>query len=78
MELLTIPAIAAIVQAAKLAGIPSKFAPLLSIALGVVLAAVLLSDVEMVARIGTGLVLGLSASGLYSYTKPTLQKMGVQ
>jgi hypothetical protein len=77
MELLSIPAIAAIVQAAKIAGLPSKFAPIASIILGVGLALILL-DADVVARVGTGLVLGLSASGLYSYTKPTLQKLGVQ
>lgn len=65
-ELLSIPAILALVEAAKMAGLPVKLAPVLAILAGVV-AGYLMGDVT------NGIIFGLSASGIYSGAK-TLTK----
>lgn len=62
-----IPLIVALVQVAKSLGLASKWAPVLSILLGVGLLA-LVADTLPVTIIG-GILAGLSASGLYSGTK---------
>lgn len=72
MELLTIPAVLAIVEALKMAGLPSKFAPIVSIVLGMVMGMIFLSG-TLVATAGVGILIGLSASGLYSQGKTLLQ-----
>lgn len=76
MELLTIPAITAIAQAIKMAGMPSKFMPLTSIATGVVLA-LFFVDGELMMKLGAGIFIGLAASGLYDNMKPQLEKVGL-
>ena len=68
----SIPAILALVQLAKAFGVAGKWSTLLAVVLGVVLQA---GDAAFVsgastpaewwAAIGTGLILGLSAAGLY-------------
>ncbi len=75
MELLTIPAIVALIEALKLAGLPSKFAPLTAIVLGVI-AGLLVVDMTVNGGI-MGAIIGLSASGLYDTSKPLLNKIGV-
>jgi len=67
-----VPVILALVSGVKQAGMDSKWAPLLSIALGMV-AFFFLADGEVGPRLFEGLVAGLSASGLYSGVKTTLQ-----
>jgi len=70
--------IVALVEGAKRAGLPTRWAPALAVALG--LACGLLAHAAAVAphlRIwyeaaGAGIVLGLSAAGLYSGTKTLL------
>jgi len=70
--------IVALVEGAKRAGLPTRWAPLLAVALG--LACGLLAHAATVAprahlwyeAAGTGIVLGLSAAGLYSGTKAIL------
>jgi len=62
MELLTIPAIVALVEALKRSGMDSKYAPLVAIAVGIAFGLALGDWVG-------GLILGLSASGLYSGVK---------
>ena len=61
-ELLSIPAILALVEAFKLAGFPKNFAALLSIFCGIVFGLIIGDAV-------TGLIIGLAASGLYSGSK---------
>ena len=68
----TIPAIIALVTLAKDLGIPSRLAPLLAVVLGIVMSlfdalanGVALDTPGLLATAGTGLILGLSASGLY-------------
>lgn len=62
-ELLSIPAIIAVVEVVKRAGMPSRFAPLLSAVLGITFG--LLLDLSVTGG-AVGLLFGLSASGLYS------------
>ena len=66
MMLLAIPAITGIVQAIKMAGLPSKWCGLLGVALGVA-SSFLLPDVNIL----WGLLFGLASVGLYSAPKNT-------
>lgn len=65
-ELLSIPAIIAFVEAAKVAGMPVKLAPVVAIVAGLGLGYVL-GDVL------NGLLFGLAASGVYSGAKEVLK-----
>lgn len=65
MELLSIPAIIALVEALKHSGMNSKYAPIIAILIGVGYGFALGDWMA-------GLVLGLAASGLYSGVKKTL------
>jgi hypothetical protein len=67
LEILSIPAIVAFVEAVKAVGLPTKYAALLAVATGICFG-LLFGDVP------TGLVLGLAASGLYSGFKAVYNK----
>ena len=61
--------IVALVQVAKTAGLPSRFAPLLSLGVGIlygIAGSYLGEGLPLVEGIMAGVVMGLSASGLYS------------
>ena len=64
-----------LVSTAKVSGLPSNWAPLLSLVLGVVVdvafKSVLLGSVTFGFAFLTGIVTGLTASGLYSGVKTT-------
>lgn len=62
LELLSLPAIIAAVEAFKMGGLPTKYAALLAVALGIIFGALMDSVVA-------GMVMGLAASGLYSGAK---------
>jgi hypothetical protein len=62
MEILSIPAILAIVEAFKMIGLPSKYAAIMAIGVGLLFGFIVGSPVA-------GMVFGLSASGLYSGIK---------
>ena len=68
-----IPIIIAIIQALKLTGwVKDKFAPLISIGLGVIIGFIANHDsADLSNTILTGVTYGLSASGLYSGIKET-------
>lgn len=66
-----VPVVIGIIEVVKLAGLPSRFAPLLSLVLGV-LGATYLVGGDLAVTVLQGLIVGLSASGLYSGTKATL------
>lgn len=66
-ELLSIPAVVAVVEAVKMAGLPSKFAALVAIVVGGVFG-------YFMADVLTGVVYGLAASGLYSGAKAVLER----
>lgn len=76
MTLATVPAILALVQLAKDLGLPGKAATLLAVALGVVLnvAVVFLGGESWFQAAAGGLLLGLSAAGLYDTAKISATK----
>ncbi len=59
-----IPIVIGLIQVAKMAGLPSKYAPIGALILGVVGALILGGPIGV--AILSGLIVGLSASGLYS------------
>ncbi|GIN39750.1 MULTISPECIES: hypothetical protein [Heyndrickxia] len=63
-----IPLIAGLVELAKRAGLPIKYSPYVAIILGLLLSFFYLTD-NIKEGIIVGLMLGLSASGLYSSSK---------
>lgn len=74
--LATVPAVIALVTLAKDLGLPSRLSPLLAVVLGVALTLIdglargQVFDLPGVLAVGgTGLILGLSASGLYDGAK---------
>ncbi len=62
MELLSLPAVIALVEALKRSGMPTKYAPLVAIAIGGLFGLAMGNWVA-------GLVIGLASSGLYSGAK---------
>ena len=67
-----VPFIIAIVQLAKMFNMPSRFAPLLAVILGVGLN--LSNGIFYVEKVIEGIIIGLSAAGLYSSTKSIIGK----
>jgi hypothetical protein len=61
-----IPVITMLVDIFKKAGLPTKFAPLTSLILGVIFGMVFQNNGDIKNGIITGLIMGMSASGLYS------------
>lgn len=61
-----IPIITILVDVIKKAGLPKKFAPLTSLILGVIFGLVFENNGDIRNAIITGLIMGMSASGLYS------------
>ncbi len=61
-----------ITQVLKVAGLPGKFAPLTSLFIGVIASCVFSGSFTWIA-VGTGIVGGLTASGLWSGTKATTE-----
>lgn len=66
-----VPLVLALVQLVKGIGMPTKYTPLLSVIMGVAL--VVFVEGYMVDSVMTGLVVGLSASGLWSGTRAMLR-----
>ena len=69
-----IPLVVGLVQVAKGLKIPAKLAPLVSIAFGIGILAI--SGIAWQAFVIQGLIVGLSASGLYSGGKKVLNPAG--
>lgn len=65
-----------VVQLAKKAGLPSKFAPLLAIGVGLAFSLFnfFVSDLGLKEAVFTGVVFGLSAVGLFSGVKNLVEK----
>lgn len=63
-----IPLILAIVEFFKRCGVPIKYSPIIAVVCGI-LVGIFYLDAELKERIIVGLMLGLSATGLYSGTK---------
>lgn len=67
-----VPIVIGLVQVCKIAGLPSRVAPMLSILLGVGASFLLPLDGNLGVIILEGIMVGLSASGLYSGAKATI------
>ncbi|NLM43046.1 MAG: hypothetical protein GX201_03360 [Clostridiales bacterium] len=74
-EAIIIPVIIAIIEILKGLGLPKKFAPLVSLVLGMLSGIFYLDHPELKVRIFQGLIYGLSAAGLYSGAKNTLEEV---
>lgn len=75
LMLASIPVVLGVVSAIKVAGLPDKWAPVASLVFGLVVAFV--AGGTLLVEVLGGLVVGLSASGLYSGTKATFFKLPV-
>ncbi len=64
-----IPIITILVDVIKKAGLPKNFAPLVSVILGIVFGLIYENSGNVKNAIITGLIMGMSASGLYSTGK---------
>lgn len=69
--MILVPVVVGVIEACKMAGLPSRWAPILSILLGIGGAGFLGGDLQDI--VIQGMVVGLSASGLYSATRATLK-----
>jgi hypothetical protein len=67
--LIIVPVIMAVSEMIKGLGFPTKFIPLINLALGLLAGFFAVPTESIVSSVVTGLVLGLSASGLYSGSK---------
>ncbi|HYF75201.1 MAG TPA: hypothetical protein VD757_01330 [Candidatus Nitrosocosmicus sp.] len=74
-ETVVIPIIMSIVEMAKGLGLPSKFSALVAVAVGVLIGVFFVEPGCLKSGLFKGIVYGLSASGLYSGTKNTVQQM---
>lgn len=70
-DAILIPVTIGLVQVFKTIGIPSRFAPLVSIILGIALYCI--DGFNVKTDLLAGIIVGLSASGLYSGVKTTVQ-----
>jgi hypothetical protein len=67
-----VPIILAIIQALKMIGMPNKYSPIASIALGIIVGFIFRHETaDLSQTILAGVTYGLSASGLYSGVKST-------
>lgn len=73
-DVVLIPLIMGIVELFKRAGISKKILPFIALILGIMIGVVYIADFDWKQGILVGAMLGLSASGLYSGTKNTLDK----
>lgn len=74
-ESIIVPIIIAIVELLKGLGVPVKFSALISVVVGIVIGIVYLHPTDIKYGIYEGVIFGLTAAGLYSGTKNTVQQM---
>ncbi len=72
-EAIIIPVIIALVELFKGLGLPKKFAALISVIFGAIIGIFYIENNDIKTRIFLGIVYGLSASGLYSTTKNSIE-----
>jgi L-lactate permease len=71
-----VPIILAVIQALKMVGMPNKYSPIASIALGIIVGFVFRHEAaDLSQTILAGVTYGLSASGLYSGVKATSENI---
>lgn len=68
-----IPVILGLVEIVKILGLPKRFSPLVSLVLGILAGVIYVHPENLSAAILVGIALGLSAVGLYSGTKNTIE-----
>lgn len=73
-DVVLIPLIVGIVELFKKAGLSKKMSPLISLVVGIGFGVVYVANFDWKQGVLVGLMLGLSASGLYSGSKNTLAK----
>lgn len=66
---MAVPLVAALVQVGTTSGISKKYAPILSLIIGVLIGIIGFSDGNIIKGIIIGTAIGLSASGFYSNLK---------
>lgn len=72
-DVAVIPVIIALIQLFKQVGLPNRFAPIVSIALGIVAGFVYIAPGDPAKAVYLGIVIGLSAIGLFSGAKNTVK-----
>jgi L-cystine uptake protein TcyP (sodium:dicarboxylate symporter family) len=72
---IVVPIIISIVELAKGLGVPKKFSALIAVVTGVIIGIFYLHPLDIKLGILEGTILGLSASGLYSGTKNTMEQI---
>lgn len=75
-DIVIVPFILGIVEVFKRAGVSKKILPFISLLLGMAIGVVYITEFDWKQGILVGGMLGLSASGLYSGTKNTIEKNG--
>lgn len=75
-DVLIIGVIVGLIELIKLAGAPKKILPSVSVVLGLIFGVVYLYPGDIKAGILTGLIVGLSSTGLYSGAKNTIENEG--
>ena len=67
-------AVIGLVEVAKMMGVPKKFAPIISVILGLGFSLLeFVANPDLVSTIVGGIIIGLSAVGLYSGTKNVIE-----
>ncbi|HQL36868.1 MAG TPA: hypothetical protein PLG67_09790 [Bacillota bacterium] len=74
-ETLVVPIIVSLTQLAKELGMPKKFCALAAVVIGVIIGVFFLEPQCIKTGVFKGIVYGLSASGLYSGTKNTIEQV---
>lgn len=72
-DIAIIPVITGLIEIAKKMGLPKKFSPLIALALGIIAGVVYIEPQDVAGGIIIGIAVGLSASGLYEYSKDTIE-----
>lgn len=73
-DIVIIPFILGIVELFKKAGVSKRFLPFIALIAGIAIGVVYVADIDWKQGVLIGAMLGLSASGLYSGTKNTMEK----
>lgn len=73
-ESIVVPIIMSIVELAKGLGVPKKYSAILSVIIGIAIGIFYLHPMNIKYGIFDGVVYGLTASGLYSGAKNTIQQ----
>jgi L-cystine uptake protein TcyP (sodium:dicarboxylate symporter family) len=72
-DVVIIPLIVGVVELLKQLGLPVKFSALVAAILGIVIGVIYIAPNDILQGILVGLAMGLSASGLYSGVKNTIE-----